>query len=79
VIRLSAWITDHQGSAPLNRGNPKVPRKVMSLSSGSNEPIMCKMRRIRRPGREGSGKLITAWLDRSTRTAMAPKRRTRDA
>ena len=65
--------------APLNRGDPTVPRKVMSLSSGSKGPIMCRIRRIRSPGWEGPGKLITAWLDRSTRMATAPKRRMRDA
>ena len=35
---------------------------------------MCRIRRIRRPGREGPEKLITAWLDHSTRMAMAPER-----
>ena len=78
-VSVERLITDQWGSAPLNRGNPKVPRKVMSLSSGSKGPIMCRIRRIRSPGWEGPGKLITAWLDRSTRMATAPKRRMRDA
>ena len=60
-------------------GHPKVLRKSMALESGSKGPIMCKMRRIPRLGPESPRKLITAWLDDSTRVATAHERRRRDA
>lgn len=78
-VEFITCVTEHRGSVPLNRGSPRAPRKVMNLSLGSNGPIMCRIRRIRRPGREGPENLITAWLDHSTRMAMASERRIRDA
>ena len=49
-VSVERLITDQWGSAPLNRGNPKVPRKVMSPSSGSKGPIMCRIRRTSKSG-----------------------------